>query len=109
MGALLGTRCLPSQADALAAYYGGVPASVVPGPTSYVLRFELDGGTWKSVGYSVDGHGTWTRHYATSAPVLTFPECDAIEGLKDGMLIGWGVATAMICVAAVMYMKRGAR
>lgn len=106
-GAEFQGRCYVSAADAADAYFSSHVPNVVSGPTSYVLRFEFDAGVWKSVGYSIDSQGTWTQHYAISAPLPAFPECNPAEGFNDGMVIGWGIASAMIAVWAITHLRKG--
>jgi hypothetical protein len=109
MGALHGNRCHASQGDALDAFYASVPFQFSAGPTAYASGFEFIAGQWKSVGYSIDGAGVWSLRYSTAAPVPSFPYCDEAAGFKDGITLGWGIASALIAVSALMLMKRGAR
>lgn len=109
MGALYGNRCHASPADAIDAYYGGVPPQITTGSTGYATAFEKIAGEWHSVGYSIDAAGLWSQRYSTLAPVPAFPVCDPAEGFKDGLIVGWGIASALIAVAALMLSKRGAR
>jgi hypothetical protein len=37
----------------------------------------------------------------------TFPECNTAEAYLDGMLVGWGIASAMILIAALKIMRKG--
>jgi hypothetical protein len=109
-GATFGDTCYESQAVARDAYYSSVASAVVPGATGYVIQFEKTvGGVWQQKSYSIASNGAWTLRSTTNAPVITFPTCDPSEPFFDGMAIGWGVVLAMVSVAAVMMMRRGAR
>ncbi len=109
MGALVKNVCYSSQTEAVDAFYSGASAPVVSGDVTYVTQFTKVSGVWKSQGFTVDGAGKWSLRYQTDAPIPTFPECDAAAGLKDGLVVGWLVATAMILAAALVNLKRAAR
>lgn len=109
MGALQGGRCFLSSSDALDAYYMGAPIQMVSGASSYATTFEKVGNVWKANGYSVDASGTWVLRYSTIAPMPAFPYCDQFEGLRDGIAVGWMVATCFVIAASFIAMKRAAR
>jgi len=108
-GALLGVQCYPSQAEALDAYYAGQSVSQLAGSTSYINEFVKEYGVWKIKAYSVDSSGVWTARYSTNAPGITFPACDPTQSFQDGMVIGWGISTALVVVSAITFMKRATR
>lgn len=108
-GAILGARCYPSQSDALDVLYSQMAPAQTAGLTSYVTQFVKSGTVWYQSAYSIDASGVWALRYSTVAPVPTFPACDPSEKFLDGVALGWGVATAMILVACVMLLRRGAR
>lgn len=107
MGALHAGKCYLSQSDAAAAFFQGAAPSVTSGQTSFVTAFENVGGVWKSVGYSVDAAGVWSLRYASNAVVPTFPDCDPAENFKDGVVIGWGISSALIIAACIKLIQRG--
>lgn len=108
MGALRENSCYPSQAEAVDAYFLGAPVSIVAGQQSQIARFEKVGGTWMVQGFDVGATGT-TLIYSTPAVVPVFPDCDELQGFKDGLAVGWMVAAALIGAAALMALRRGAR
>lgn len=109
-GAIHGQKCYPSQGEALDAYYSQLAPAQTPGATSYVLEYvKSAGGVWQLKSYSVSSTGVWTTRSTTNAPVVTFPACDPSQSFVDGVTVGWGIATAMILVSAMVLLKRGAR
>lgn len=108
-GAILGVKCYPSNAEALDAYYSGIAPAQTPGTTTYVLEYVKTGAVWQQKSYSISSTGVWTTRSTTNAPVITFPTCDPSISFFDGMALGWGIVSAMIAVAALMFIKRGAR
>ena len=109
MGALHESKCYPTNAQAVDAYYGSAPVSIQSGSTTYATRFEQVGGVWKSSGYSISSAGSWTLRYRTDAPSITFPVCDESANYKDGIALGWGIAAAMVMAAALMSLRQGAK
>lgn len=105
-GALLGGRCFASQGEALDAFYSGSNPAFTSGATSYLSEYVKVSGVWKIQRYSISSTGTVTTLTASNAPVITFPACDTATYFLDGMTIGWGIATAMILVAAVKFLER---
>lgn len=108
-GAISGDRCYSSPVEAVDAYYSGMAPAQTPGSTTYVLEYVKTGAVWYAKQYSVSSTGVWTTRSTTAAPVPTFPACDPSEKFLDGVTMGWGVASAMVMVAAVMVARRGIR
>lgn len=100
-------RCYGSAADAADAYFSSQSVQIVSGSTSYATEFSKVGGVWKSVGYTINSSGTWTQRFSTNATVPTFPSCDTAEQFNDGLIIGWGIASAMVAAWAFNYMRQG--
>jgi len=105
-GALLGSKCFSTQSDALDSYYSVVAPAQTPGSTSYVNEFQKIAGVWNIRGFSVSSTGVWTTLYTTAAPVPTFPACDPTVDFFDGVSLGWGVAAALVAVAAFKLMQK---
>lgn len=108
-GAIYGQKCFNTPDLAVDAYYSNVAPAQTPGATTYVIEFVKTGAVWYQKSYSVSSTGVWTTRSTTAAPVPTFPACDPSEKFLDGVTIGWGIGSAMIAVAALMFIKRGAR
>jgi len=108
-GAMLGTKCLNTPAEAVDAYYSAALPSLTSGSTSYLSEFVKEAGLWKVKHWTISSTGATTLRYTQDAPVPTFPVCDPTEKFFDGMAMGWGIAAAMIAVSAVMLARRGAR
>lgn len=103
--------CYASSEEASAAYWSAQPVAVTSGTTSYLTEYVWSAATnvAQIKGYSISSAGGQTLRYTITAPPVTFSGCDTSEGYLDGMALGWGVATAMILVYAVVLAKRGAR
>lgn len=108
-GAIHGNHCFQSQSEAVDSYYSMVAPSQTPGSPSYVMQFSKAGAVWYQNSFSVSSGGAWTTLSSSIAPVPTFPACDPSENFLDGVTIGWGIASAMILVSALMLARRGAR
>jgi hypothetical protein len=106
IGAEFQGRCYISIADAADAYFTGQPVQIVSGATSYATEFSKLGAVWHSKGYSISSTGVWTTRYKSIAVVPIFPVCDTAESFNDGLLLGWGIATAMVLAWAVSHMRR---
>jgi hypothetical protein len=103
-------KCFADSASAQDAFFSSQPAISTPGATSYVNMYGKNaGGAWVFNQYEVDSVGAWTLRSSTAAATPVFAACDPIEGFTDGMLIGWGIATAMVLVAALKRIQDGAR
>lgn len=109
MGALFNGLCYITQNEATDAYFVSAPVNIISGSTSYATKFDKVSGVWKSTGYTVSSTGVWTQKFQTNAPVPSFPVCDESGNYKDGVIIGWGIATAMILAAALMSLRAGAK
>jgi len=103
-GALLGDRCLPSQAAAADAFFSGKDPSMTSGATSYLSWFEKVGTVWQIKRQSIASNGTVTTLTASTATVPTFATCDPVQGFYDGQTLGWGVATVVIIAYVIRKM-----
>jgi hypothetical protein len=108
-GALYGGKCYASAAVAMHSYMSVAPLSSLPGATPYVTQYVYETGTWRQKQYSVATNGLWTLKSNVAVATPSFPLCDPAESFNDGVLIGWGIAIAMIAATAVNFLKRGAR
>lgn len=108
-GAILEDQCFASQGAALDAYYSGMAPVFSAGTTSYLSVFEKDAGVWREKSWSIDSAGVHTLRYNVAAQVPTFPECDPAEKFLDGVVIGWGIAAAMVAAACYKMMERAAK
>lgn len=116
MGFVVGTTCYAAEGEAHAAYFGNLPGSAVPSGTSV---FETDYVPASSVGRtSPSGWTRATTEYPAAGgaalgvvyedmPVPGLPACDPVEGFSDGLAVGWGIAAALVLVAAIRLLQRG--
>lgn len=109
MGALLGTVCHPSQADAVDAYFSEQGPSFTAGATSYQSWFEKVSGTWQLKQQSITGAGVVTNLTSVNATVPTFPDCDELAPFNDGLTVGWLLATLMVAAWGFSMIRRQAR
>lgn len=107
-GALVRDQCLPSQAEALDAFYSATVPAYTAGTTSYMGEFVKVAGVWKIQRYSISSTGTVTTLTASNAPVITFPACDPTINFMDGVAIGWGIAAAIVVAFTFKLMQRAA-
>lgn len=107
MGARLGDRCYNSNSDAADAFFTSQGVGYTSGTTSYLGWFEKNGGTWQINRQSIASNGTITNLTASTATVPTFPACNVMDNFSDGMLLGWGVAGAMLAAFAIKFIARG--
>lgn len=108
-GAILGSRCYSSQAEALDVLYSGIAPALSAGATGYVLDYAKISGVWHQRSHSVTEGGAWVLRSMSPVPTADLPACDPLEKFFDGLLLGWGLATVLVAVAAVTFIKRGVR
>ena len=109
MGAWNDGFCYQSQEAAVDAYYGSTPPSVQPGSAVYYSITVKKPQGWALDTYRVYSGGTSVLQTSSLLPVPVFDSCDPSESFNDGMAVGWGVASAMIAVGALMMIKRATR
>jgi len=109
MGALVGDRCFSTNADAADYFFSKKDPSFTAGATSYVSWFEKVGTVWQIERQSIASTGVITNLTSSTATVPTFPSCNVMDNFTDGLVLGWGVAAAMIAVYAVKFIAKGLR
>lgn len=109
MGALLGTICYPSQADAVNAYFSGKGPSFTVGETSFISWYEQVSGVWKIKRQSISSTGVVTNLTESIATLPTFPTCDETATFTDGLTVGWGIATVMVLAWGFSKIRQQAR
>jgi len=109
MGALLGTVCYPSQTDAANVFFTEGGAFFTSGAVSYQSWFELVGAVWTLKRQSIASDGAITNLTSSVATVPAFPVCDPVEPFNDGVLVGWGIATAMVMAWGFSKIRQQAR
>lgn len=108
MGARFGDRCFSTNADAADAFFTSQSVGYTAGTTSYLGWFEKTaGGVWQIKRQSIASNGTVTNLTASNATVPTFPACNVMDNFSDGMLLGWGVAGAMLAAYAIKFIAKG--
>lgn len=106
-GYLFKSVCYPSLAEATAAFWTDSPSFITPGSTSYLAETVWSGSLWQIKKYTLSSAGALTLNSTTTAPTLSFPACDTKTQFNDGMLIGWGVAAAMVAAWVIKNLRRG--
>lgn len=107
-GSQFGGNCYADANTAFGAYLAaGGAISQTPGTTTYLNRFEFVSGVWRMRVYTVSSTGTITLRGDNVYALPGFPACDPVAPFTDGMTIGWGVAAAMVAVAAIKLMRKG--
>lgn len=107
MGARLGDRCYSSNSDAADAFFTSQGVGYTAGSTSYLGWFEKNGATWQIKRQSIASGGVITNLTTSNATVPTFPACNVIDNFNDGLLLGWGVAAAMLAAYGIKFLARG--
>lgn len=108
MGYRVGDRCYSANSDAADSFFTGAGPFYTAGATSYLGWFEKTaGGVWQIKRQSIASNGTITNLTTSNATVPTFPTCQLSDNFNDGMLLGWGVAAAMLAAFAVKFIARG--
>jgi len=109
MGALLGSVCYPTQSAAVDAHFAGKGPSYTAGATSYLSWFEQTAGVWQIKRQSISSTGVITNLTTSNATVPTFPVCDDVAPFNDGLVVGWGIATAMVLAWGYSMIRKQAR
>lgn len=105
-GAYWNGLCYSSQDVAKDAYFGS--ASVAHSPTA-VTQYVKTAGVWELKVWAYESSSWVLKSSASVGTGFDFPACDPTEGFFDGIAIGWGIAAAMIAVAALKLMQRAAQ
>lgn len=106
-GYLYKAQCFSTLADATAARWSDQEAGITAGTTSYLTDVQWSGTAWQLKRYTLSSTGALTLNTSTNLPALSFPSCDTATNFNDGMLLGWGVAAAMVAAYAVKFLARG--
>lgn len=106
-GFLYKSQCFATLSDATAARWSDVQAQMTPGTTSYITDIQWSGTAWQMKRYTLSSTGALTLNTSTNMPVLAFPVCQTDQNFDDGMLMGWGVAAAMVAAFAIKFIARG--
>lgn len=115
MGYVFGLQCYGDQQDAIDAYYSSIARHAQASGSNTVETYYQScvscgyTSNWRRIVETFDSSGVQLSAVATEALVPTFPACDPAQNFLDGMTVGWGIGSAMLLVAAVMFMKRAAR
>lgn len=106
MGSFFDGKCYSSNSVAADAFFSAKEPAYTAGSTSYQSWFEKVGSVWQIKRQSIASNGAITNLTASTATVPTFTTCNQSQDFLDGVTIGWGVASAMIVVAAIKMMQR---
>jgi len=106
VGFLFSGKCYATAADATDAFYGGQGPTIGAGSPAYVSQPFKEGAVWKIYNYT-SGAGGLTFVGGGTAPTPSFAGCDPAADFLDGVVIGWGIAAAMVVAACIKMMQRG--
>lgn len=115
MGYLVGTSCFIDLPSAHDAWFSTLPPSSFSQgsylyesiylPDSVVGRSSPSGWSRQTTEYPLSG-GSSTSVTFYDLPSPAFPSCDPAQNFIDGLTVGWGVASALVAVAAIKMMQR---
>lgn len=105
-GYLYQDQCYSTLAAATSAHWSSNPVFMTSGTTSYISDVSWSGTAWVINKYTLSSTGVLTLNSTTTAPALSFETCDTMDNFNDGLLLGWGVAAAMVAVFAIKSIKR---
>jgi hypothetical protein len=101
-----------STADLESAYFTAAPRNSWNEGTQYtfVQYYQLVAGQWQlqTDRYVYPGSGLPTSIATVSVSAPSMPSCDPAESFTDGAVLGWGIASALVAVAALKLIQRGA-
>lgn len=107
MGSLFQGKCFANNTEAADAFFLAREPAYTAGATSYQSWYEKSvGGVWQIKRQSISSTGVVTNLTTSNATVPTFVACYQAGDFKDGAVIGWGVASAMILVACIKLLQR---
>jgi hypothetical protein len=105
MGALFNGQCFGTNSEAADAFFTSQGPSYTAGATSYQSWYEKST-VWQIKRQSIASNGAITNLATSNATVPAFPDCDVNANFNDGMLLGWGIASAMVAAFAVKFLSR---
>ena len=118
MGYDVQTRCMMDLQSAHDLHFGSMPySSSSSGNKTYevgyvqsatVGRSSPSGWSRETIEYPIGG-GAATATTYVDLSALSFPVCDPAESFLDGVSVGWGFGAALIAVACLRLMAKGAR
>lgn len=104
-GVLIDGACV-IEAEAPSAFFSTQQAVTwVDSGTVHRAYFRYASGNWEHVTEAYPGGVVDVQ----AAVLPSLPPCDYTEGFTDGMQVGWGIAAALVAVAAFKMMLKGAR
>lgn len=106
MGYFVRGQCWQTLDQAKDGYFSTTGPFYVAGSTSYHAWFEKVGAVWQLKRQSISSAGAITNLTTTNATVPAFAACDETQNFSDGMLLGWGVASAMVAVWCIRFLTR---
>jgi len=118
MGYVVNTRCLIDVQSAHDYHYGSMPHAyshddvstyeVAYVQSSTVGRSSDSGWSRQTTAYPLGG-GSVTGTSYIDLDALAFPSCDPAESFLDGVAVAWGFGAALVMVACLKLMSKGAR
>ncbi|BCB27292.1 hypothetical protein SKTS_21780 [Sulfurimicrobium lacus] len=106
-GALFNGMCYPSQSAAADAFYSTAAPATLPGSTSYTGFYRLIAGQWNYTQTTYNSSGVATNGWNVVVNSPTFPTCDTLQNLNDGLTLGWLIASVWAGVWAFKAMRKG--
>lgn len=99
----VGSTCYSSPLDAVAAIASSQVGNIVQaGPAAYVVNVSSYDATSITYAYQPISGGA---AFATTAQITPLP-CGLLD-TADGLVIAWGIATAWLCTAGILFLRRG--
>lgn len=112
MGYQLGRVCHPTWAEWADDYYGSLPATYLPGVTTYEAYPKKNaGGVWEICRSSINSSGTRTAMGCSVGPVASadVAACDSAGHVVDGAAVGFLVGACFLAAWGLMLMRRELR
>lgn len=103
MGALVGTKCFDTAADAADAYFSQTPPVILTG--GYFWQFVKTASGWQLNYYKASANGQ-TLTTSTKVIMPAFPNCDPAQSFNDGALIGSSLGAAIVVIASIKFLLK---
>lgn len=94
-------QCVPANAAQGVLLSHMTPGSTLVGVDSYTWWFFADG---NNIGKTTFKNNVFFRYETLAIP--PGPACDTAEQFTDGMILGWGVVSAMVAAYAFTLIRR---